>query len=241
MLDGPGPVLVRSAPLEPPRLELGWSARLIIRTALPSDRPGFVEVLLAAFPELFQRAFGAQTEQARDALLRVASEPLPDELLWVAALDNDIAGIMQLATPRTPGIEALRLLSLLSGHIGFWQSLWATMLLNPFLSTPAENGLYLNYIAIHPDYQRQRLGRALLGRAIELTMYEGLPQTMTWLPAGNAAALRLHESLGFGIRKTWRSSRLQYLLGEGTWHYYTRPAAIPVTTLRPVVETVPAP
>jgi len=215
------------------------SARLIIRTALPSDRAGYVDVLLAAFPDLCQRAFGHQASQARDALLRVASEPLPEELFWVAALDQDVVGIMQVGSVRTPGIEALRLLACLGGHLGFAQALWATMTLNPFLSRPAENGLYLNYIAVHPAMQRHGIGRALLNRAIELTMYEGLPQTMTWLPAGQPGPLQLHQSLGFGIRRSYRSSILKRLVGEGTWHYLTRPAAVPITQVRPVMEHVP--
>lgn len=224
----------------PPRqLDAGFSARLIIRTALPSDRPGYVEVLLAAFPELFRRAFGSRSVVARDALLRVVSEPLPEELLWVAVIDNDVVGIMQLATLRTPGIEALKLLSLFGGYVGYGQALWATMTLNPFLSKPTENGLYLNYIAVQPELQQQGLGRALLSRAIELTMYEGLPQTMTWLPESNEPAWKLHEALGFGVRRTYRSSLLKQLVGEGTWHYCTRPAAIPVTPIRAIMERVP--
>lgn len=223
----------------PRLLDAGFSARLIVRTALQSDRSGYVDVLLAAFPDVFRRAFGPRHAVARDALMRVVSEPLPEELLWVAVIDNDVVGIMQLATLRTPGIEALKLLGLFGGFVGYTQALWATMTLNPFLSKPTENGLYLNYIAVHPDLQHQGLGHALLSRAIELTMYEGLPQTMTWLPDGNDPAWKLHESLGFGIRRTYRSSLLKQLVGEGTWHYCTRPAAIPVTAIRAVMERVP--
>ncbi|HYE78691.1 MAG TPA: N-acetyltransferase [bacterium] len=233
--------IVQTPPLPTQPLAIlgaGISARLIIRTAAPGDRPGFVEVLQAALPELFGRAFGERGDQGKTALLRLASDPYPEGVLWVAAIEQDIVGAMQVSTHRTPGVDILKLLGIFGGHLGLLQGLWATMTLNPFLSKPSEPGLYINYIAIHPEYQRQGIGRAVLQRAIELTMYEGFPQTMTWLPAGNQAALDLHRHLGFTVRRTYRSTLLKRLVGEGSWHYCTRPAAIPVVGLKPVVKTV---
>ena len=220
-------------------LSAGISARLIIRTALPSDKPGFVDVLLRGMPDLFARAFAIRFDAGRNALMRLASEPFPDGMLWVAVMEQDIVGAMQVSTLRTPGLDRFKLLGIFSGHLGFAQGLAALMRLNPFLSKPAEAGLYLNYIVIDPAFQHQGVGRAMLQRAIELTMYEGLPQTMAWLPDSNVPALELHRSLGFAIRQTYRSTILKYLVGEGTWHYCTRPAAIPIRQMKPVVERVP--
>ncbi|MEO7993741.1 MAG: GNAT family N-acetyltransferase, partial [bacterium] len=221
---------------DPVPMTVGLSARLIVRTALNSDKPGLVEVLLHAFPDLFQRAFGGRLDAGGDALLRLLSEPVPAETLWIAAFDEDVIASMQVGTLRTPAPDVLKLLQIMGGYLGFLPGLKATMTINPFLSKPSEQGLYINYIAVRPEFQRHGVGRTMLQRAIELTMYEGLPQTMTWLPDSSRPAQKLHDELGFRVRKTYRSTLLQRLTGEGVWHYYTRPAAIPVRNLKPVVE-----
>ena len=224
--------------LEDHPIEAGWSSRLIIRTMTNADRSGFAEIILNAYEDIFKRAFGTKLEAGEMAILRLLSEPFQEGMLWVAVLDGEVVGAMMVSTHRTPVVDIFKLLGIFGGHLGLLQGLWGTMTLNPFLSKPSEQGLYLNFLAVHPNFQGHKIGRAILQRAIELTMYEGLPQTMTWLPAGHDRIIRLHKDFGFSIRRTYRSTLLKQLVGEGEWHYLTRPAAIRLTAMQPAVEPI---
>lgn len=62
---------------------------------------------------------------------------------------------------------------------------------------------HITNVAVHPDFRRKGMGRALVGRLIEKTRQEGLTDYTLEVRAGNLAAIRLYEGFGFreaGIR-----------------------------------------
>lgn len=67
-------------------------------------------------------------------------------------------------------------------------------------NTPAEPHWYLNMLATHPDWQRQGLGRALMGAMFETADAEGLPCYLETETDVNVAYYRHH---GFEVRSEW--------------------------------------
>lgn len=67
-------------------------------------------------------------------------------------------------------------------------------------NTPPEPHWYLNMLATHPDWQRQGLGAALMGRGFEFADQAGLPCYLETETAANVAYYRHH---GFEVRSEW--------------------------------------
>jgi len=83
-------------------------------------------------------------------------------------------------------------------------------------------------VAVHPDYRRRGIARALMLAALQAVREWGCVAAILQVEADNAPAQRLYESLGFQA--------------ERTWHHWRRPANqpppprprdAPLITLRP--------
>ncbi len=80
------------------------------------------------------------------------------------------------------------------------------------LFTPAKRPLYLTDMAVHPDFQRQGIGRALLAEAIRVA--QAFPADAIWLDAYDAAAgaAPFYAASGFRecARRPYRGTPLVY-------------------------------
>lgn len=66
-------------------------------------------------------------------------------------------------------------------------------------------------VAVHPDYQRQGIGRALIKACIEDLLKKGTEEIMLQVRAEHQGAIELYESFGFNriiTRRQWRTSSL---------------------------------
>lgn len=66
----------------------------------------------------------------------------------------------------------------------------------------------IHNLAVHPDYRRQGIGRALLREVIDEARRQGLSRVTLEVRKSNEAAQRLYQSLGFvaqGLRKGYYS------------------------------------
>jgi ribosomal protein S18 acetylase RimI-like enzyme len=56
---------------------------------------------------------------------------------------------------------------------------------------------WINYLAVHPDYQRQGFARRLMAQAETLLRAAGCPKINLQVRHTNTAVIRFYESLGF--------------------------------------------
>ncbi len=65
---------------------------------------------------------------------------------------------------------------------------------------------HVNNFAVHPDWRRRGIGRALLGHSLAAAAALGAPKATLEVRASNAAAIALYESGGFsraGLRRAY--------------------------------------
>jgi len=60
---------------------------------------------------------------------------------------------------------------------------------------------WINYLAVHPDYQRKGFAGELMQRAEELLKKAGCPKINLQVRSTNTAVIRFYESLGFSEDK----------------------------------------
>ena len=60
---------------------------------------------------------------------------------------------------------------------------------------------WVNYLACHPDHRRRGVATALMTRASEMLAPRGCPKINLQVRAGNEAAVKFYESIGFAAEE----------------------------------------
>ena len=85
------------------------------------------------------------------------------------------------------------------------------------LVQPSLHGYYLNYIAVHPDYQGKNIGSELLSAL--LSKLEQKKLSLTLIPVDNERTIKWYKDKGFYVTRQWTTSdgiRALYMLR----HFY---------------------
>jgi ribosomal protein S18 acetylase RimI-like enzyme len=97
----------------------------------------------------------------------------------------------------------------LSGYV--WEEdgrVVGNLTLIPFTVRGTRNYLIAN-VAVHPDYRRRGIARALTAKAIEQSRQRGAPSAWLHVREDNPGAIRLYQTLGFeeiARRTTWANT-----------------------------------
>ncbi len=97
----------------------------------------------------------------------------------------------ELADPARCVIEVARADGRIIGYCAFWRIF---------------DEAHINNFAVHPDWRRRGVGRALLGHALAQAAALGAPKATLEVRASNAAAIALYEAGGFvraGLRRAY--------------------------------------
>lgn len=85
--------------------------------------------------------------------------------------------------------------------------------------------LHITTVAVHPDHRRQGIAKKLMVRLLEEARGEGLTCSTLEVRAGNEAAIRMYENLGYasvGLRRRYypdnrEDAVIMWLYGLATW------------------------
>lgn len=85
--------------------------------------------------------------------------------------------------------------------------------------------LHITTVAVHPEHRRQGVAKRLMIRLLEDAREEGLTCSTLEVRAGNDAAIRMYEHLGFasvGLRRRYypdnrEDAVIMWLYGLGSW------------------------
>lgn len=69
------------------------------------------------------------------------------------------------------------------------------------LLAQATHGYYLNYIAVHPDYQGQNIGSALLSAVLKNLQVQKL--SLSLVPVDNPKTIKWYKEKGFYVSHEW--------------------------------------
>lgn len=183
----------------------------VVRTATKADLPGMAVVYVAAFPESIEHFFGrrAPTAAMADLLaIPLAAEP---NSVFVAEVDQRIAGYC-LAPAHFSRIArtALRC-TFVWRYVWRWLTGQYGLGLRPLRMLALDklrghrerrhdrhhSEAHILSIAVHPEFQRLGLGRALLERGLAYLDSTVADPIRLEVRPGNAPALNLYEKYGF--------------------------------------------
>ncbi len=179
---------------------------LKIRDARPEDAEKMAEILVAAFPSLYEMTFGklSQTQMVAllEALYRGGTLPLKDTRL--AVVEQDIVGVMILQME--PGIGqggAETYWRNLRSQLHFWQALRAFLgglaadfALNSRIPH-APDLVYIEALAVAETARGQGVGSALLADAEAQALQHRRERLALHVLRRNEGAQRLYERVGF--------------------------------------------
>lgn len=141
---------------------------------------------------------------------------------YVATVDGQVAGIMHLdwyeqhRNRKDPKLDTLSIFR----EVGIFQVLVAGLAMVFMAENVAKDELYIDYIAVSPDYRGHGLGSTMMtfGQEMAIGMEQIRRYTLRVI-GRNEGALRLYERFGFRITSTRRHRLLKYLTSIKVHHY----------------------
>jgi ribosomal protein S18 acetylase RimI-like enzyme len=173
-----------------------------VRKARPDDFARVAELLHHSAADMYDRFTGGR-ERALRVLERSLEEPgnaSSAEVVWVAALEDQVAGAMAAFPVDEAGTRARAFLRLALRGSPPWRWPVALYLYRaggraaPSPPTPA---LYVDALATHPRFRRRGAARALLAEAERGARERRLPAVALDTTIANEPARRLYASEGF--------------------------------------------
>jgi ribosomal protein S18 acetylase RimI-like enzyme len=177
-------------------------ALIEVRKATPDDFPRVAELLHHSAADMYDRFAGGR-ERALRALERSLGEPgnaSSAEVVWVAALDGQVAGAMSAfpVDEATARARAFLTLALRGSPPWRWPvSLYLYWAGGRAAPSPPASALYVDALATDPRYRRRGAARALLAQAERGARERRLPAVALDTTIANEPARALYESEGF--------------------------------------------
>ena len=173
-----------------------------VRKAGPDDFPHVAELLHHSAADMYDRFAGGR-ERALRVLRRSLDEPgnaSSAEVVWVAAVDGQVAGAMAAFPVDEAAARARAFLGLALRGSPPWRwpvalyIYWAGGRAAP---SPPESALYVDALATDPGFRRRGVARALLAAAERGAREQRLPAVALDTTIANEPARRLYASEGY--------------------------------------------
>jgi ribosomal protein S18 acetylase RimI-like enzyme len=177
-------------------------ALIEVRKAEPGDYRRAAELLHHSAADMYDRFAGGR-ERALRVLERSLAEPgtaSSAEVVWVAAVDRQVAGAMAAFPVDEAGDRARSFLRLALRHAPPWRwpvalyLYWAGGRAAP---SPPASALYVDALATDPAFRRRGAARALLAEAERGARERRLPAVALDTTIANEPARALYASEGF--------------------------------------------
>jgi GNAT superfamily N-acetyltransferase len=173
-----------------------------VRKACPDDFSHVAELLHHSAADMYDRFAGGRGRALR-VLQRSLGEPgnaSSAEVVWVAAVDDQVAGAMAAFPVDEAGARARAFLRLALRGSPPWRwpvalyLYWAGGRAAP---SPPASAMYVDALATDPDFRRQGVARALLAAAERGAREQCLPAVALDTTIANEPARRLYATEGY--------------------------------------------
>jgi ribosomal protein S18 acetylase RimI-like enzyme len=173
-----------------------------VRKAGPDDFPQVAELLHHSAADMYDRFAGGR-ERALRVLRRSLGEPgnaSSAEVVWVAAVDGQVAGAMAAFPVDEAATRARAFLRLALRGSPPWRwpvalyLYWAGGRAAP---SPPASALYIDALATDPGFRRRGVARSMLAAAERAAREQRLPAVALDTTIANEPARRLYASEGF--------------------------------------------
>jgi ribosomal protein S18 acetylase RimI-like enzyme len=173
-----------------------------VRKARPEDFGQVARLLHHSAADMYDRFAGGRGRalQMLDRSLREAGNASSAEVVWVAAVDGEVAGAMAAFPVDEAADRARAFLRVALRVAPPWR--WPTALYLYWAGgraapSPPASALYVDALATDPGFRRRGAGRALLAEAEREARRRRLPAVALDTTIANEAARRLYASEGF--------------------------------------------
>ena len=164
-----------------------------ITQGIPKGKRRDISALVySADPKIFRAVFG------KDAL-HILNRSLNGKMIFVAMDGNKVVGVIGIASKDEKSLNiTLSTIKEIKG-VKFLKS----FLLWQFIkSAPKRDELFIEFIAVKPQYRGKGIGTTLLKEAIAFAYREGFTRMRLFVREENTNAKRLYEKFGFVVEKT---------------------------------------
>ena len=181
---------------------------LTLRAATPADP---ADGLLYASAQPYYDAYAGSRTRARAMLAAVYRRPghaASWEVCVVAELDGQLAGVLAVFPVSEGDRLARRFVSLTAPRVPPWA--WPQLLRHlraagSVSPHPREGTLYVDALAVAPEFRRRGVARRLLARAEETARATGLAGVSLDTGLHNRPARALYEACGYECREVRRA------------------------------------
>jgi len=194
--------------------------KFIIREANKSDTEGIAKVVVDAFAEKFRVFFGRRKERAEEIIAKSLSLEDFLEGIFVAEVDNEVAGTINLETKEMKGARGNIPLSLFIKNLGISEGIKASLIKFFMLHESFDSdSCYIVYIGVSSEARGKGIGKALLQRGEDFAREKGRRYLSLAVASNNDIAHRLYQKVGFKDIKSNKNILTKLIFGIGTWIY----------------------
>ncbi|MGD6807920.1 MAG: N-acetyltransferase family protein [Candidatus Bathyarchaeia archaeon] len=196
----------------------------MLRQAQPSDAKAIVDVLVDSFLDKFNAIFGRRINRVKEALVRYYQQPNALSGVFVAEVNSETAGIIQIVTTNTPN-NYRGSLGLLWG-LGVFGAVRAVFAFMAFEHKVENNECYVEHLAVASAFRGRGIGKRLLGLGEEVAREKKKTAYSLFVASDNEAALQLYKSTGFLEVKKKRSIITRLILGKRTFIFMQKKLSV---------------
>lgn len=186
---------------------------VLIREAESEDANMIAKVLVDSLPDKFDAIFGEKLKEGRKALAEDYALRKDFEGVFVAEVDGNVVGVIELSTKDTKKSRtgSLRPYFTPLGFFGTIRAFLAFMILEEKID---ENGCYVESIAVSKHFRRRGIGKLLMRKAEEFAKEKQKEYISLYVASDNDIARRLYRKTGFLEIDKENSILLKIFLGK---------------------------
>lgn len=166
----------------------------IVRGIPGGKRNEVASLTYSTDPGVFRAVFGKEAS-------KILERALNDKMVFVAMVGSEIIGAMGIASKDE---KSLNVTSRIIREVRGFKFLKSLLLWQFIKSMPEEGELFVEFMAVKPQYRGMGVGTALLRKAIDFAREGGFTRVRLFVRAENTSAKRLYEKLGFVVEKPIR-------------------------------------